>query len=166
MTIEKGTAKAVVDRFKNSQKFIVEYSNTGSGIEIFEKTAQGTRGNKAGEIDGLMFVNGKPIIIEAKSSSAKTIAKDIEPEKFYKTKIKTVEDLTGQTPEALLLIPKGESGQSTGVLKPILSDKIDELEKYLEKEGSHLADDEFPATNQQFLDAAQRIVVDFNKHGR
>ncbi|MBI3036909.1 hypothetical protein HYY73_04125 [Candidatus Woesearchaeota archaeon] len=157
VAIEKGTAKATISRFANSQKYIVEYSDTGTGINIFHKTAQGGRGVPAGEIDGLAFINGKPVIIEAKAANAGNIAKNLGKKEFFDSKVGPIEELTGQTPEVLLLIPKGEASKSTGFLKPTLGGKIDELSTYLENKGSHLAYDEFPVGVDDFEKSARSI---------
>lgn len=161
VAIEKGAAKATISRFANSQKYIVEYGDTGTGIEIFERTAKGTRGSPVGQIDGLIFVNDKPVIIEAKAARAVNIAGEnnvnLDPVGFFNKKVKPIEDLTGQTPEVLLLIPKGETAKSTGFLKPTLSGRIDELSKHLENKGSHLAYGEFHFGVDDFEKSARSI---------
>ncbi len=78
--------------------------------------------------------------------------------------------MAGQKPEVLLLIPKGEASVKLGPwwnpFAPKLSDEIDSLGKFLESKGTRLAYDEFPATNPQFLDSAENIVLMFNLFGR
>lgn len=162
--VEKGAPKAP---YKHSQKYIAEYTDTGTGIAIFEKTVTGTRGRQVVEIDGLLIVNGKLVVVEAKAGIAKTIAKDLDSAEFFKKKIQTVEDLTGQRPEVLLLIPKGELNKPIGKSPtPKLSDKIGSLTKYLENEGSHLAYDEFPVGAGEFEKHARRIRELAKKEGK
>ncbi|MBI2137570.1 hypothetical protein HYU12_03560 [Candidatus Woesearchaeota archaeon] len=150
--IEKGLPNAVVERFKDSGKYIVEYTDTGKGIIIFEKTAKGSRGSTIGEIDGLLFVNGKPTVIESKAAIADNIRGSIEPVDFFKSKVHTVEDLTGQKPEVLLLVPKGEAGKLAGELQS--------FSEHAGKEGVNFAYDEFPETADDFGKAARLILDD------
>lgn len=162
--LEKDGAEVIIKEgdpgtkvFESTYKYIAKYDANRNGIEIFYKET----GKKAGQIDGLIFVNGKPVVIEAKASQAETIAKDFSNmDNFFDKKIKMVEDLTGQTPEVLLLIPKGEAAENIGgwwIFKKTLADEIDSLGTYLKNKGVNFAYDEFHVTRDGFERVARRL---------
>lgn len=164
--VRRGTSGSEVTGL-NNQRYVAKYTPTERGIKVFDKILK----QDAGEFDGLLFINNKPLVLEAKSSTAKSIYGDISDfDKFFRNKIETVEGLTGQKPEILLLIPKGEKNIYVyDEIKKIsiqLSDQLDSLGKYLEGKGAHFVYDEFPATNDQFVESAKRIANEFKISGR
>lgn len=149
--VKKGSVGSELIEFTNP-KYKAVYTETGRGIRIIDKVTK----QDITEIDGLLFINNKPIILEAKASQANNIADDLIADDFLRKKINTIESLTGQKPEVLLLIPKGEASKSiTGF--PTLVNKLDSFGKSLKDKGVNFAYEEFPIDSFTFNKVAREI---------
>ncbi|MCX9012675.1 MAG: carboxypeptidase regulatory-like domain-containing protein [Candidatus Methanoperedens sp.] len=89
---------------KETDNYIFKFTKDGKNIKIFSKS-----GEELGEIDRLLEINGKPVIIETKIRRYNSMMEDISISKIDH-KIEYITELYGGTkPEIVLQVPKGEA---------------------------------------------------------
>jgi len=109
-------------------------------IKIFKN------GQEIGEIDRLIKINGKLVIIEVKTATSETIQKSlISFEKQQERKLLSVEELTGVKPEFLLL-------HSSDVK---LTEDTKNILKEMNKNGYYANSDNYRLTKQSIEDKAR-----------
>lgn len=124
-----------------TRDFLLEIEEKGA-INVFDKKTK----KQLSRISGLMFVNKKPVVINSKAMGADEFVRKFSADKIIKFEMEPVRQLTRETPEFLLLMPKGEKTK-----------EIDGLIEHLKKKGFQAACDELPVTLKKFQDTARRI---------
>lgn len=133
-----------------TKDFILEIEE-GGAINVFDKGG----GRQVSRISGLMYVNGKPIVINSKALGARELLRQTNLGKIMDFEIEPVKQLTSKTPEFLLLVPKGEK-----------SSDVNDLISELNKKGIKAMCDELPATLKEFEQAADRIMREHEEQKR
>jgi hypothetical protein len=137
--------------YKETANYVFRYADNG-GITIFKKGST----QSYGEIDRLMIVNGKPVVFEAKVSNyyARIMKKEsMKPGHILNTKINPVKELTGETPEYMLVAAKVVGDGDIAKYSRFK----EEIAKPLKLFGVDATADNFPRTVRDF-DAITRDV--------
>ncbi len=151
---QSGKAK---DIFKENYRYKLEFNEKGK-LNVYKKSGSGP---DLGDFDDFYLINEKPIITEVKTRSAASLDEEI----LGKVKIWPIreeglaakvirrlnafKEVTGETPEFILMIPKGEAAASKelqGFLKEIKNAGFRQAESA-----------ELKATDDAFSDATRRI---------
>ncbi len=157
-----GRAKTVL---KESAKYSLRFDNKGK-IEIFDKI----NNNILGELDDFYLINGKPVVTEVKTMAAGSLDQQIAGKWNWfppgwedglsqkaSRNLNAIKDVTGETPEFIIMIPKGEASASK---------HLPNLLKDIRNAGFKAEYAELEATNIAFDNAARRIYGEAKQGGK
>jgi hypothetical protein len=150
--------------FKETSKYKLVFNDKGN-LDVWEKA-----GNRLlGDFDDFYKINDKWIVTEVKTMSAGNLDMQIPRKWSWKplgwkngvtekviNRLEAVKEVTGQTPEFILMIPKGEAAASK---------QLPNLLKKVRNAGFKAETAELKATNEAFDIAARRIKIEAETGG-
>ncbi len=134
--------------FDDSTGYKLVFNKNGK-LDVFKKMEG--KFKHIGDLDDFYFINNKPVVTEVKTMPARNL--DVQIKDGLATsvveRLNAVKEVTGETPEFIIMVPKGEAA---------LSKELSNFIKDIKNAGfKNAVTIELSATNAEFEKAARRI---------